>query len=102
MARLMALWRGRVPLVVAGWLYGALGLGLLSLLLIALTALPANTALGRLSFAVSAILLAYAGVVAVAIWRSAGNYRGPAVWRLFARGSVLIVALQALAGLSLH
>jgi len=37
----------------------------------------------------------------VAIWRSAGNYRGKFAWRLLAKGSVLFVALEVAVGLAL-
>ncbi len=46
----------------------------------------------------SAATLVYAAFMAVAIWRSAGNYRGRHAWRWLAKGSVLCVALQVIAG----
>ncbi len=45
--------------------------------------------------------LLYAPFIAVAIWRSAGNYRGKFAWRLLAKGSVLFVALEVAVGLAL-
>ena len=54
-----------------------------------------------LLLALSAATLLYAPFIAVAIWRSAGNYRGKSACRLLAKGSVLFVALQVAVGLAL-
>ncbi len=41
----------------------------------------------------SAFFLLYAVFIAVAIWRSANNYRGWFAWRALAKGAVLVVFL---------
>ncbi len=99
MARVTALWRGEVPLARTGWLYGLLGLLLLVAPLMLLAGLSPAAAARPLVLALSAATLLYAAFIAVAIWRSAGNYSGALAWRLLAKGSVLFVALQVVVGL---
>ena len=60
----------------------------------------APTADANRSEVLGAATLVYAAFMAVAIWRSAGNYRGRHAWRWLAKGSVLCVALQVIAGVA--
>ena len=101
MTQVTALWRGEVPLAETGWLYGLLGLLLLVTPLTLLSGFGLAHSAKPLLLALSAATLLYAPFIAVAIWRSAGNYRGKFAWRLLAKGSVLFVALQVAVGLAL-
>ncbi len=100
MTQVTALWRGEVPLAKTGWLYGLLGL-LLAIPITLLSGLGLVSAARPLLLTLSAAILLYAPFIAVAVWRSAGNYRGKFAWRLLAKGSVLFVALQIAVGLGL-
>jgi hypothetical protein len=100
MTQVTALWRGEIPLATTGWLYGLFGMLLLASPVVFLTGLGLAPAAKPLLLALSAATLLYAPFIAVAIWRSAGNYRGKLAWRLLAKGSVLFVALQVVVGLS--
>jgi len=95
-----ALWRGEVSLMRTGVFYGLMGLLALVCPLIALTGSGLAATYRPAVLALSAALLIYALFIAVAVWRSAGNYRGPLAWRLLAKGSVVAVALQVLVGVS--
>ena len=101
MTQVTALWRGEVPLAKTGWLYGFLGLLLLAFPIILLSGLGLVSAARPLLLTLSAAILIYAPFIAVAIWRSAGNYRGKFAWRLLAKGSVLFVALEVAVGFGL-
>jgi hypothetical protein len=97
-SELKKVWRGEIGLVVTYWLWGVL---------------VANILLGRvLGFIVDAVeneflsLLHLVFVIAVnvfatvAIWHSAANYKGQAVWAVLARltavVNVLVLVLAAL------
>ena len=99
MTQVTALWRGEVPLAKTGWLYGLVGLLLAPLTLLSGFGLAHGAK--PLLLTLSAATLLYAPFIAVAIWRSAGNYRGKFAWRLLAKGSVLFVALEVAVGLAL-
>ncbi len=101
MTQVTALWRGEVPLAKTGWLYGLVGLLLLAFPITLLSGLGLVSAARPLLLTLSAAILLYAPFIAVAIWRSAGNYRGKFAWRLLAKGSVLFVALEVAVGLAL-
>ncbi len=101
MTQVTALWRGEVPLAKTGWLYGLLGLLLLAIPITLLSGLGLAPGAKPLLLALSAAILLYAPFIAVAIWRSAGKYRGKFAWRLLAKGSVLFVALEVAVGLAL-
>jgi len=101
MTQVTALWRGEVPLAKTGWLYGFLGLLLLAFPIILLSGLGLVSAARPLLLTLSAAILLYAPFIAVAIWRSAGNYRGKFAWGLLAKGSVLFVALEVAVGFGL-
>ncbi len=100
MTQVTALWRGEVPLAKTGWLYGLAGLLVLTSPVLLLTGLGLVLAAKPLLLFLSAATLVYAAFIAVAVWRSAGNYRGARAWRLLAKGSVLFVALQVIAGIA--
>ncbi len=101
MTQVTALWRGELPLARTGWLYGLLGLLVLIVPLMLLSGLGPAPSAAPLLLGLSLAVLVYAAFIAVAIWRSAGNYRGKFAWRLLAKGSVLFVALQVAVGLAL-
>ncbi len=101
MTQMTALWRGEVPLAKTGWLYGLLGLLLLVTPLTLLSGFGLVSAAKPLLLALSAATLLYAPFIAVAIWRSAGNYPGKFACRLLAKGSVLLVVLQVAVGFAL-
>lgn len=93
-SRLRALWRGKVPLGEAFWLYGvAVGtfLNVLASLFFVLTnALEAPEAL---AIAVFYLPVPYNVFAAVVVWRSAGRYAGPPVYALLARVIALLWAI---------
>lgn len=100
MSHVGALWRGEISLMKTGIFYGLLGLLALVGPLVALAGSGLAATYRPAVLALSAALLIYALFIAVAVWRSAGNYRGPLAWRLLAKGSVVAVALQVLIGVS--
>jgi hypothetical protein len=100
MSHVGALWRGEISLMKTGIFYGLLGLLALVGPLVALAGSGLAATYRSAVLALSAALLIYALFIAVAVWRSAGNYRGPLAWRLLAKGSVVAVALQVLIGVS--
>lgn len=100
MGHVGALWRGEVSLMKTGVFYGLLGLLALVCPLVALGASGLAASWRPAILALSVALLVYAAFIAVAVWRSAGNYQGPLAWRLLAKGSIVAVALQVLVGVS--
>ena len=100
MTQVTALWRGEVPLARTGWLYGLIGMIVLVAPLMLISGLGPASDAKPLLLLLSAATLVYAAFMAVAIWRSAGNYRGSHAWRWLAKGSVLFVALQVIAGVA--
>ncbi len=100
MTQMTALWRGEVPLARTGWLYGLFGMIVLVAPLMLISGLGPASAAEPFLLLLSAATLGYAAFMAVAIWRSAGNYRGRHAWRWLAKGSVLCVALQVIAGIA--
>ncbi len=100
MTQVAALWRGQVPLAKTGWLYGLAGLLLLIVPLFLISGLGPGPSTRELLLAFSVATLFYAGFIAVAVWRAAGNYHGRLAWRLLAKGSVLFVILQVAVGVA--
>jgi hypothetical protein len=100
MTQVAALWRGQVPLAKTGWFYGLVGLLLLIVPLTLVSSLGVGPSTRDVILAFSVATLLYAAFIAVAIWRAAGNYQGRLAWRLLAKGSVLFVGLQVVAGLA--
>ena len=100
MTHVTALWRGEVPLARTGWLYGLIGMIVLIAPLMLISGLGLAPAAMPLLLPLGVATLVYAAFMAVAVWRSAGNYRGRHAWRWLAKGSVLCVALQVIAGVA--
>jgi hypothetical protein len=100
MDHVTTLWRGEASLARTGGLYGLLGSLVLAGPLMALAGLR-TPGVEPLVLALSVTLLVYAGFIAVAVWRSASRHRGARVWSLLAKGSVLFVAFQVVAGIAL-
>lgn len=78
------LWRGYVPLPITFWLWGTVGHLLWNFLITIAAAHKAVT----LMFFLGGFGLAYYGFICVAIWRSAGRYRGRRLWSELARISL--------------
>jgi hypothetical protein len=79
------LWRGEVPLAEAYWIWGYI-----TNLVIAILTRLALEALPILGFFLWLLGIAYAGFIAVAIWRSADHYRGRPLWATLAKVSVAL------------
>lgn len=93
---LRRLWRGEVPLARAFWEY-AIVYGLLlnlatTIASFALFAAKAPAAYGVMLFLLP---LPYNLLALVAVWRSAGRYRGPRHWADLARIAVTVWVLLA-------
>lgn len=101
MEMVSALWRGDIPLAKTGWVYGALGLGLLTCVLLYVVNLHLPRAYVPITIGLSSSILGYSAFIAVAIWRSASKYNGHAGWRWLAKGSILLVAAQVAIGLAI-
>ncbi len=89
------LWRGELSLFNTYWFFGGLGAFALYILLLIVDAIylhpdamPEIAAVLYISFGLFAII--YFVVISVAIWRSAGNYKGSKGWEILARISVVI------------
>ena len=85
---LRRLWEGEISLPVTYWVFGFLGNAVLNA-----TYVGASLIAPELGALLLFPLLGYWYLMAVAIWRSAGNYEGPAVWAMLARGVVLLGVL---------
>jgi hypothetical protein len=86
MTRLLALWRGDLPLDAAFWtwaVFGGLAVNLGTTLLFVVLILHDRPILALL--AGYAISVPYNVVAAVGVWRSAGRYPGPPHWATLAR-----------------
>jgi hypothetical protein len=80
---LKKVWRGEIDLTITFWVWGVLIANVLcDLLLGVLIAATENQFLVLLH---RVFVIAVNAFVVVAIWRSAGNYKGPPVWLLLAR-----------------
>ena len=90
------LWRGYVPLRVTYWLWGVVG-GLLWRVVVFLAALNNLEGLSLLGSVLSMCYFVFVGDVA--IWRSAGRYRGRRAWAELARVSVAVGAARTVAGI---
>jgi hypothetical protein len=92
---LIRLWRGQVPLVRTFWIFGfTINLLLRALIILAVGVRP-------LLVLLSAVYLGYLSFIYVAIWRSAGRYRGATVWRTLARLSIVLTILGGIANVLL-
>jgi hypothetical membrane protein len=101
MSLVSRVWRGEITLWKTYWL-GSLFLGALSTVC-ALVALFLAEGYVHHKFSSTTFLVLLIAFAAVEIWRSAGNYQGPAIWKILARIMVVIgvfnLAKQALPAL---
>ncbi|ARQ02010.1 hypothetical protein [Pseudorhodoplanes sinuspersici] len=90
------LWNGRTPLPRAFWEY-AICYGTLLNLVTTFASLAALSmgAAGLVALALHFMPLPYNLFAVVAVWRSAGHYRGSASWALLSRIGVIVWALIA-------
>jgi hypothetical protein len=99
------LWRGETTLPKAFWLWGVVGVvGLGAAAQFVFMRLAMSGAVSSVIFVglvLTASLLAYLVLTLVGIWRSAGKYAGRVLWKVSARGVVVIVALLNIASLVL-
>lgn len=99
MSRIATLWQGRVPLWKAYWLYAVPGGVCVNVLhhSVAAALFPARNAMASLIILVAGLAsLGYFVLMVVAVWRSAGRYRGFFLWPLLARIIVVLNILQFL------
>jgi hypothetical protein len=94
---LKKVWRGEIDLTITFWVWGVLVANVLfDVLLGVLIAATENQFLMLLH---RIFVVAVNAFVVVAIWRSAGNYKGPPVWPLLARlmcvANVVVYGLTA-------
>ncbi len=90
------LWSGRMPLPRAFWEYAICYGTMLNLVttFASLAALSAGAA-GLVALTLHFLPLPYNLMAVVAVWRSAENYRGAAVWQRLARLGVVMWAVVA-------
>jgi hypothetical protein len=91
----VSLWRGDVPLRTTYWVCGVLT-NVVWLILLALAAVINSLALLAL---VAVLHFLYSVLITVAIWRSAGRYRGKRIWGDLARVSVALGVIGSFANL---
>lgn len=100
MGVLKLLWTGGQPLSKAFWLYGVLGYCVLRTLRgfvpVMEHSLRRYPIIGSFSFLLlyEMAFIAYLGVVAVGVHRSAAHFEGLRVWRLLAKTIVFVVLLR--------
>lgn len=99
MRELGQLWRGEFSLAKTYWLYGIGGLIVLNALVGGMLVYASQTSLSLLSalslLGVAFAAAAYAFIVSVAIWRSAGNRGSHVIWRGLARLVVVSGGISA-------
>ncbi len=93
---LMSLWRGEVPLARAFWEFTVL-YGTFANLLVTIAAMAAISAghSSLLAVAIHFIPLPYNVLMLIAVWRSAGRYRGRPLLVDLARAAVILWVLAA-------
>ncbi len=99
MASIETLWRGRVPLWKTYWLYAVLGglcVNVIHYSVLGALFPARNSLAGLLILAAGLLSLGYFLLMVVAVWRSAGHYRGFFLWPLLARIIVILNVLQFL------
>ena len=96
------LWRGEIPLVRTYWVFGVFFYSLLAIPgYFIVPAMPdsadlepsASFVFGMTAYAI--FVFAYTVFISVAIWRSAGNFKGSEIWAVLARVMVVIGLIQA-------
>jgi hypothetical protein len=96
--RMTRLWRGEEPLARAFWLYAILyGTLANTVTTIGMFAVVAADAPVWLAVVIHFLATPYNIFAIVAVWRSAGRYRGPQHWAALARVGVIVWALVATA-----
>lgn len=99
MSRIASLWHGRVPLWKTYWLYGVLGGLCVNIIFVAVISAFAQShapLAGLFILAAGLGSLGYSILMVVAVWRSAGHYRGFFLWPLLARIIVILNVIQLL------
>jgi hypothetical protein len=93
------LWRGEVGLARTFWIYGVVISAILSQLAFRLNVIrpPRSAWIDVAAPAVTVLSGVYLLFVAVAVWRSADRYPGPAVWPILAKLSMVGVVAVMLA-----
>jgi len=87
------LWRGDVPLVQTYWLYGVLVGIAFAVVFFGIEYLTTGLAEGFGPIFILGMMLLYflyTAFINVAIWRSAGKYKGPKRWAILAKIMVII------------
>jgi hypothetical protein len=96
--RMTRLWRGEEPLGRAFWLYTVLyGTLANTIATVGMFAAVVANAPVWLALLIHFLATPYNLFVVVAVWRSAGRYRGPHHWAALARIGVIVWALIATA-----
>jgi hypothetical protein len=97
------LWRGEVGLARTYWLWAFLIGGGVALVVGSGAAIVGTLTGTRFPYAVAqAYTIIWTAFISVAVWRSAGNYKGRTIWKVLARiGSVFGVVFVALILISL-
>lgn len=95
---LVRLWKGAVSLPVAYWVWGMVGNAAWNILI----GLASQTDRSALVLSVAALSILYYVFVFVAVWRSAGRYRGNRIWADLARVSLALGLIGTVAGLFVH
>jgi hypothetical protein len=95
------LWRGDTTLLKAFWVWGVIGvIGLAAAAQLTFMGLLMSGLVSGVLFiglVITAAILAYLVLVLVGIWRSAGKYSGPRLWKFSARAAVVIVGFLNIA-----
>lgn len=92
------LWCGRLSLAKTGILYGLFGMVLLVAPVLYIHGTNSPLRGTPVMAGISLLLLIYSVFIGICIWRSANNHSGFA-GRYLAKGSILFVAAQVVAGL---
>lgn len=99
MSRIASLWHGHITLWKTYWLYGVLGGLCVNVIFMAVIATFAQShvPLAWLFILAAGVgSLGYSVLMVVAVWRSAGHYRGFFLWPLLARIVVVLNVIQLL------
>lgn len=100
-------WRGELSLPVSYWVNGVLLWGFFYDLVITVVATVALTFTASKPAVAWTIAVAYVALqlvvyiwALVGTWRSAGNYKGPAVWKVLARVAMVLGVLITVANMT--
>ena len=95
---MVRLWKGAVSLPVAYWAWGVVGNGAWNILI----ELASPTDNSALVLSLAALSMLYYVFIFVAVWRSAGRYRGNRIWADLARVSLALGLIRTVARLFVH